>query len=50
MIIVLIVAGVLCLAAFVALFVWTRRSEHDIDYDTLHADSTQTDNQRRVKQ
>ena len=37
MIIVLIVAGVLCLAAFVALFVWTRRSEHDIDYDMLHA-------------
>ncbi len=50
MVIVLIVAGVLCLAGFVALYVWTRRSERDVDYDALSAESTQTDAERRVKQ
>jgi flagellar biosynthesis/type III secretory pathway M-ring protein FliF/YscJ len=48
--IVLLVVGVLCVAAFVALFVWMRRSERDIDYAELRDKSTQTDEQRRLEQ
>ena len=50
MIILLIVLGVLCLAAFVALFVWARRSERDIDYVEMRDKSTQSDEQRRMEQ
>lgn len=50
MLILLIVLGVLCLAAFVALFIWTRRSERDIDYIEMRDKSTQTDEQRRAEQ
>lgn len=50
MLILLIVLGVLCLAAFVALFIWTRRSERDIDYVEIRDKSTQTDEQRRAEQ
>ncbi len=50
MTIVLVVLGVVCVAAFIALFVWVRRSERDVDYDALVDDSTQTDNDRRAKQ
>jgi FtsZ-interacting cell division protein ZipA len=50
MTVVLIVVGVMCLAGFVALFMWVRRSERDVDYDDLMKDSTQTDEERRVKQ
>ena len=46
----LIVLGVLCAAAFVALFLWARRSERDVDYDDLLAHSAQSDNDRRAKQ
>jgi len=49
-IILLIVLGVLCLAAFIALFVWTRRSERDIDYAEMRDKSAQTDEQRRAEQ
>jgi hypothetical protein len=41
---------VLCVSAFVALGLWVRRSERDIDYVALEADSTQTDGQRQAKQ
>ncbi len=45
-----IVLGVLCVAAFTALYVWVRRSERDVDYVELREDSTQTDDQRRAEQ
>ena len=48
--ILLIVLGVMCLAAFVALFIWARRSERDIDYAEMSDKSTQTDEQRRAEQ
>jgi flagellar biosynthesis/type III secretory pathway M-ring protein FliF/YscJ len=48
--IVLIVLGAVCVGAFVALFVWVRRSERDIDYVELRDESTQTDEQRRFEQ
>lgn len=48
--ILLIVLAVLCAAFFIALFVWMRRSERDIDFDDLLANSTQTDEERRAKQ
>lgn len=50
MIALLIGVGVLCAAAFVALFLWVRRSERDVDYDELLEHSTQTENDRRAKQ
>ena len=50
MVVVLIVLAVICVAAFIALFVWVRRSERDIDYAELRDKSTQTDEQRRMEQ
>jgi flagellar basal body-associated protein FliL len=50
MIILLSVLGVVSAAAFVALFMWVRRSERDIDYDALSDKTTQTDEQRRSEQ
>ena len=50
MIFLLIALGLLCLAFFVALFLWARRSEADIDYAEMRDESTQTDDQRRAEQ
>ena len=49
MTILLIVLGVMCAAFFVAIFVWMRRSERDVDYDDLRNGSTQTDEERRAR-
>ena len=48
--IVLIVLGVICVAALAALFMWARRSERDVDYDALRDKSDQSDEQRRAEQ
>ena len=45
-----IVVGVLLVGGLGALYVWTRRSERDIDFETMRDESTQTDEQRRAKQ
>ena len=45
-----IVLGLMCLAAFVVLFMWTRRSERDVDYAELMANTTQSEDQRRFEQ
>ena len=50
MIVLLIVFGATCLGGFVALYIWTRRSERDIDYVEMRDKSTQTDDQRRAEQ
>jgi hypothetical protein len=50
MTVLLFIGVVLCVSAFVALGLWVRRSERDIDYVALEADSTQTDGQRQAKQ
>ena len=50
MMILLAVVGVVCAVALVALFVWVRRMERDVDYDELLEHSTQSDNDRRAKQ
>ncbi len=50
MTVLLFIGVVLCVSAFVALGLWMRRSERDIDYTALEADSTQTDGQRQAKQ
>jgi hypothetical protein len=42
--------GVVCGVALVALFLWVRRMERDVDYDELFERSTQSDNDRRAKQ
>jgi hypothetical protein len=44
----LVIAAVV--AAFAGLYMWTRRSERDVDYAALTEDTTQTDEQRRAKQ
>ncbi|HEV7206973.1 MAG TPA: hypothetical protein VGN18_20395 [Jatrophihabitans sp.] len=44
----LVAAGII--AAFIGLYVWTRRSERDVDYAELSDETTQTDEQRRAKQ
>jgi len=44
------VLGVVCVVAVVALFLWVRRMERDVDYDDLFDHSTQGDNDRRAKQ
>lgn len=50
MMILLVVLGVMCAAFFVAMFAWMRRSERDVDFDALLANSTQTEEERRAKQ
>ncbi len=50
MTVLLVIGAVLCVSAFVALGLWMRRSERDIDYSALEADSTQTDGQRQARQ
>ena len=50
MTILMIFLGIMCLAFFVALFVWMRRSERDIDYAEMRDKSTQSDDQRRFEQ
>lgn len=49
MIVLLIVVAAI-VAAFAGLYVWTRRSERDIDYKSMRDTSTQTDEQRRLEQ
>lgn len=49
MLVLLIVAAVV-VAAFAGLYVWTRRSERDVDYAALTDHTTQTDEQRRFEQ
>jgi hypothetical protein len=50
MIAVWIIVGVVVLGGFVALYVWTRRSERDVDFAAMRDTSTQSDEQRRAKQ
>lgn len=50
MIVVWIILGVVLVGGFGALYVWTRRSERDVDFAGLADASTQTDDQRRAKQ
>ena len=47
---VLVLAIALCLGGFVALGLWMRRSEREIDYVALDAESHQTDGQRHFNQ
>jgi sensor domain CHASE-containing protein len=49
-VIVLLIVVAVIVAAFAGLYVWTRRSERDVDYAALTDDTTQTDEQRRAKQ
>jgi hypothetical protein len=50
MIVVWIVVGVVAVGGFVALFLWSRSVESEVDFKELAEGSTQTDEQRRAKQ
>lgn len=50
MIVVWIAVGVVLVSGFGGLFIWTRRSERDIDFAEMRDNSTQTDDQRRAEQ
>lgn len=49
-VVLLVVLVVACVAAFIGLYVWVRRSERDIDYTEMRDESVQTDEQRRAEQ
>ena len=50
MLVVWIVLGVVFLGGFGALYLWTRRSERDVDFAAMGDATTQSDDQRRAKQ
>jgi hypothetical protein len=50
MVILFAVFGFVCVAALVALYLWVRRVERDVDYEDLLDHSVQSENDRRAKQ
>jgi len=50
MIVLWVLLGVLFVGGFGALYAWPRRSERDVDFAEMRDETTQTDEQRRIKQ